>query len=118
VPKVRLEGEADLDGFTEPVVNDLQRLGPFGQSNPRPRWATPWVELLGEPRIVGKGGDHLQLTVRQGQTVRRAIAFGQASCQQELKDHRRCRLAFEPIINEFNGRRTVELQVVDFHWPE
>jgi single-stranded-DNA-specific exonuclease len=118
VPKVRLEGEADLDGFTEPVINDLQRLGPFGQSNPRPRWATPWVELLGEPRVVGKGGDHLQLTVRQGQTVRRAIAFGQAGCQQSLKDHRRCRLAFEPIINDFNGRRTVELQVVDFQWPE
>ncbi len=116
-PRVQLEGEIDVVDLTEPVVNDLKRLGPFGQGNPKPRWATSWVDLVGEPRIVGKGGDHLQLTVRQGQAVRRGIAFGQAGCEQALRDHRRCRLAFEPIINEFSGRRSVELQVVDFQWP-
>ncbi len=115
--RVRLEGEVHLDEMTEPVVNDIKRLGPFGSLNPRPKWATSWVELAGEPRAVGKGGDHLQLAVRQDQTVRRGIAFGLAKCQQALRDHRRCRLAFEPILNEFNGRRSVELQVVDFQWP-
>jgi len=118
IPKMRLEGEVGLAGLTEPVVRDLDRLGPFGTNNPRPLWATPWVELIGEPRVVGKGGEHLQLTVRDGETVRRAIAFRQAGCEQLLRDHRRCRLAFEPIINEFNGQRTVELQVADFQWPE
>ncbi len=118
MPKVRLEGEVGLDEFTEPVVADLQRLGPFGQANPKPKWATNWVELAGEPRIVGKSGDHLQLTVRDGRTIRKAIAFGRADCEQLLRDHRRCRLAFEPIVNEFNGARTVELQVVDFQWPQ
>jgi len=115
--RVRLEGEVRLDEMTEPVVNDIKRLGPFGSLNPKPRWATAWVELAGEPKAVGKSGDHLQLTVRQDQTVRRGIAFGLATCQQALRDHRRCRLAFEPILNEFNGRRSVELQVVDFQWP-
>lgn len=116
-PQVRLEGQVDLAELTEPVVNDLKRLGPFGQGNPRPRWATSEVELQGEPRIVGQSGEHMQLTVRQGRIVRRGIAFGLAKHEQALRDYRRCRLAFEPIINEFNGRRSVELQVIDFQWP-
>jgi len=116
--QVRLEGEIGLSDLTEPAIAELQRLGPFGTGNPRPRWATPWVELSGEPRVVGKGGEHIQLTGREGDTIRKAIAFGQAGCEQLLRDHRRCRLAFEPIVNEFNGRRTIELQVVDFQWPE
>ncbi|MBN1343510.1 MAG: single-stranded-DNA-specific exonuclease RecJ [Phycisphaerae bacterium] len=116
-PGVRLDGEVSLDALTEAVVNDLNRLGPFGSGNARPKWATPMVELIGEPRVVGKRGEHLQLTVRQGQTVRKGIAFGQAGHEQALRDHRRCSLAFEPIINEFNGQRSVELQVVDFQWP-
>jgi len=116
-PRIRLEGEVALDELTEPVVSDLRRLGPFGQDNPKPRWATSWVDLIGEPRVVGRSGDHLQLTVRDGDAVRKGIAFGKADCEQALRDHRRCRLAFEPIVNEFNGRRSVELQVVDFQWP-
>ncbi len=115
--RFRLDGEVNLTELTEPVVQDLRRLGPFGQSNPKPKWASDWVELMGEPRVVGKRADHLQLTVRDGQAIRRAIAFGQADCAQALRDHRKCRLAFEPIINDFNGRRSVELQVVDFQWP-
>jgi hypothetical protein len=26
-------------------------------------------------------------------------------------------VAFEPIVNEFNGRRTVELQMIDLQFP-
>ena len=29
---------------------------------------------------------------------------------------RRCRVAFRPILNEWNGRRSVEMQVVDFQF--
>ena len=36
---------------------------------------------------------------------------------EDLKQHRRGRLAFEPIINEFNGRRTVEMQMLDLQFP-
>ena len=47
----------------------------------------------------------------------RAIGFGQGSAIEDLKEHRRCRVAFEPIINDFNGRRTVEMQILDMQFP-
>jgi single-stranded-DNA-specific exonuclease len=116
-PKLRLDGQVALAEVTEPVVTALGQLEPFGVGNPKPRFATDWVELVGEPRVVGKSGDHLQFSVREDGTVRKAIAFGQAKHLDRLGDERRCRVAFIPILNHFNGRTSVELEVVDFKFP-
>jgi hypothetical protein len=58
------------------------------------------------------------MTLAEGRRQFKAIAFGQAALKPTLLDHRRCRVAFRPIINEWNGRRTVEMQVVDFQFAQ
>jgi single-stranded-DNA-specific exonuclease len=115
--RLNIDGEVDLHELDETTVAALLRLGPFGEGNPSPVLATDWVDLGADPRCVGKSGEHLQLTVRQNGSMLKGIAFGAAEHLSSLKDHRRCRLAFAPIINEFKGRRSVELQVVDFKFP-
>ncbi len=114
---LRLDGQVTLSELTEQSVGSLLDLGPFGIGNPKPRLATGWVQLAGEPRAVGKAAEHLQFAVSEQGVLRKAIAFGLAKHRQALLDHRRCQLAFEPIINEFNGRRSVELQVIDLQFP-
>jgi single-stranded-DNA-specific exonuclease len=116
-PKLRLDAETSLEALNLPTVAAINNLGPFGPGNPQPLLVTDWLELEGEPRCVGKNSDHLQLTLSQSGRVSKAIAFGKAALAEPLKQHRRCRVAFEPIINDFNGRRSVELQVVDFKFP-
>ncbi len=115
--RLRLDAAMPLEDLTEPGVAMLERIEPFGMGNPKPRFATDWVELVGDPRAVGRSGDHLQFSVRQGQTVRKAIAFGHAQHLEAARDHRRCRLAFEPTLNRYNGRTSVELRVLDIHFP-
>jgi single-stranded-DNA-specific exonuclease len=115
--RLPLDGEVRLAELTEPVVSQIKQLGPFGIGNPRPKLATAPVELVGDTRIVGKTGQHLQLTVSDGSASLKAIAFRGAHWAKPLADHRSCRLAFEPIISEFNGRRSVELQVIDCRFP-
>ena len=45
----------------------------------------------------------------------RAVAFGMGDRAEELmSDSGRCCLAFTPMLNEWMGNRSVELQVVDF----
>ena len=117
VPKLRLDGEVTLEVLALPTVEAMQRLGPFGVGNPRPMLATDWVALAAEPRCVGKSGDHLQASFIQGHLQMKAIGFGLGKLIEELKYHRRCRAAFEPIINEFNGRRSVEMQLLDLQFP-
>ncbi len=118
VPKLLLDDEVELAQMMPETVDAILRMAPFGNSNPKPRLATGVVELVDEPRAVGQGGQHLQLTVRQGRTYRKAIAFGRGKQLQQLLDHRRMRLAFEPLINEWGGRRKVELNVVDWKWAD
>ncbi len=118
LPTLRLDAEVELRELTTPVVQDIQRLAPFGSGNPRPRFATGWLNVSGEPRTVGKNGDHLQFALTDGTHTLKSIAFKQKERIQALCDHRRCRVAFEPILNTFNGRTTVEMQVIDFAFDE
>jgi len=116
-PRLRVDDVASLDSLDEQLVSDLARLEPYGNGNAEPRLATDWLQLAGEPRAVGANKEHLQLTLKQGSTVRKGIAFGMASRIPELLDHRRCRVAFRPMLNEWNGRTSVEMQVIDLHTP-
>jgi len=116
--RVRLDDEVDLADLAPPVVSFLQRMAPFGPGNPRPKLASRPVRIVDTPRLVGSRGAHVQFNVRQGSTHRRAIAFYAAERINELSDHNELRLAFEPIINEWNGSRRVELKVIDWKPPE
>ena len=117
-PRLHLDDEVSLEQLTTEAVSALCRMAPHGPGNPSPRLATQAVDLVDMPRVVGRAGNHLQFRVRQGGEYRKAIAFGFGRFADELAERRRVRLAFEPIINEWNGRRSVELKVIDWKWVE
>ena len=116
VAKLRLDAEVPLADMTAPTVRALHELGPFGVGNPKPLLATGWLDLAAEPRCCGAENAHLQASFRQGGVVMRGIGFGLGSRIEDLKQHRRCRVAFEPTINDFNGRQNVEMQMVDLQF--
>lgn len=118
LPTIRLDAEIELEELTMPTAEAISSLGPFGAGNPKPRLATAWVDVASEPRCVGKKQDHLQATFSQNGTQIRGIGFGLGDMLEDLKQHRRCRVAFEPIINEYLGRRSVEMQMLDLKFPE
>jgi len=118
IKKIQLDAKITLEQLDLPTVESILGLGPFGVGNPRPKLASDWLELAQEPRCVGQSGTHLQATFRQNGTTIRAIGFGLGDRIELLKQHRRCRVAFEPIINDFRGRRSVEMQMIDLKFPE
>jgi single-stranded-DNA-specific exonuclease len=113
VPELRLDVAASLNQVTQALVADLQRLGPFGHGNRKPLLLCRSVELTAPPRRVGKTGDHLQLQIRQGSSFMKCIAFNHGRLFDRLTPGSRVDLAVEPIINEFRGSISVELQVKD-----
>lgn len=122
-PRLQLDAVVDLGRLTPDLVLQIQRLAPFGTGNPRPLFATTEVELADPPRAVGNG-QHLQFTLRQSMNSdgspdnshRKAIAFNRGRYGEELAENPRLRVAFEPILNEWNGQRKVELKVVDWKY--
>ncbi|MBK8267043.1 MAG: single-stranded-DNA-specific exonuclease RecJ [Planctomycetes bacterium] len=117
-PKLSIDDMVSLADLTPQLVSDFSRLEPFGAGNPPATLATDWLEVYGDPRTVGTNGSHLQVTLTDGRHRCKGIAFSMAKYADDLSNHRRCRVAFQPIMNEWQGRRTVEMQIADFQFPD
>jgi len=113
VPEIIVESLGELRQFTAALVGDLNRLGPFGHGNRRPVFVCRNLTVAGPPRRCGKTGQHLQLAVRQGEQSMKCIAFGMGDLELQLKSGTIIDLAVEPVLNEYNGRTNVELEVKD-----
>lgn len=112
---LRIDAEVLLAEVTLQAVQDLDRLGPFGQQNPQPRFVASNIELVEPPKTMGEGDRHLQLRVRQHRTQMRAVAFGRADWVKPLIEAGGpISISFAPTINEYRGRRNVELHLVDW----
>lgn len=111
LPVLEIDAAGVADELDANFVWQLKRLGPFGHGNPRPTFVTGTVELVGEPKAIGQDGKHLMFNVRWDGRLFRAIAFNQAHLREPLMDHRQCRLAFEPILDDFLGSGAVQLRV-------
>lgn len=114
-PVLRLDAEVPLSSLTFDLLNEIEQLEPYGAQNPRPKFLAGGLELAGEPRKIGNGERHLSFRVRQAGTTIRAVAFGMADRLEELTSAGgQCCLAFTPRLNEWNGYRSVEIDVIDF----
>jgi single-stranded-DNA-specific exonuclease len=101
--------------FSPGLMKDIDRLEPYGAQNPKPRFLAGGLQIVGEPRRIGGGERHLTFRVKQETASLRAVAFGMGDrVQERMADQGRCCLAFTPMLNEWMGNRSVELQVVDF----
>ncbi len=114
-PRLTIDAEVTLGMVTPGLVAALGRLEPYGTGNPRPRFLAGPLQVVGEPRRVGKGERHLQFRVRQQGTVFATIAFNLADRVEELMSAGgQCCLVFTPSFNVWQGRRSIQLEVVDF----
>lgn len=114
-PCLTIDAEVPLSALTPGLLRDLDRLEPYGSENHRPLFLAGSLQVTGPPRKVGNGERHLQFQVRQHGASLKAIGFGMADRAEELMSAGgQCCLVFAPLLNEWQGRRTVELQVYDF----
>ena len=114
-PELDIDVEVPLLQLTLQSVMELERLAPYGQSHPRPVFCACGVRVPEPPKKIGKGERHLSLFVEQHSIRIRCIAFGAADWVNDLEvENGMFDFAFQPMINEFRGRRSVELRLLDF----
>jgi single-stranded-DNA-specific exonuclease len=110
-----LDGETTLAGVTLDAVEQIERLAPFGQSNRRPVLCASSIALAEPPRVIGSGARHLAMRLVQHGTQIRGVAFGGAEWLPHLPPPGRpFHVAFKPKINEYRGRRTAEMEIIDW----
>lgn len=109
-----VDAEIPLGVLTLAVVDEIEKLEPHGISNPRPLLLASGLEVAGDPRPVGERKNHLQIRLRQGDHVVKAIAWNLAEKGRDIRAGSRLSAVFTPSINEWNNRREVQLEIKDF----
>jgi single-stranded-DNA-specific exonuclease len=115
LPCVEIDAEAPFSQLTVQTVQQVERLAPFGAGNPRPVLCASGVQRAAEPKRLGDGERHLSVQLIQHSVSLRAVAFGRGEWFDELSRlDSPIDIAFRPVINEFRGRRSVEMHLVDW----
>lgn len=119
VAEVLIDAEAPFSQLTPQTVGQIEQLAPFGHGNPRPVLCASGITLAEPPKRMGGGERHLSLKLRQHGITLRAVGFGQGEFADELAAiNRPLDVAYRPVINEFKGRRSVEVHLVDWRLSE
>jgi single-stranded-DNA-specific exonuclease len=110
-PLLRLDAEVGLDEMSLEMLGELARLKPAGQGNPPVQFCARGVTHQRPLQRMGADKQHVKLWVTDGVVTHEAVWWngGDKSLPVGKFD-----LVFAPQVNEFNGRRTVQLKVIDW----
>jgi single-stranded-DNA-specific exonuclease len=115
IAELFVDAETPLAALTHQTVRQIESLAPFGHGNERPILCTSDVRMTEPPRRIGSTGRHLALRFEQHGVALRAVAFGGGDWEDALNGAGGpLAVAFRPVINNFRGRQTVEIQLTDW----
>lgn len=133
-PKLRIDVPMPLDYVSISLTEELELLEPFGKGNEKPVFAQSGVYVK-SARIMGKRQNVLRVTflMENGGTIE-GISFapevfisnikqwfGANECDKILKGmpgHVVLDIAYYPDINEFAGRRTLQIRLLEYRKHE
>ena len=113
--RLTIDAEVPLASLTTGVMQAIEQLEPYGSGNPPPLLMADRLQIVGTPKKVGDGERHLSFRISQNGKAMRAIAFGMGErCDELMSQGGQCCLAFTPRWNEWQGYKSVEIEVKDF----
>ncbi|HPW05511.1 MAG TPA: single-stranded-DNA-specific exonuclease RecJ [bacterium] len=117
VPKLSLDSALSAREITLSLADSLTKLAPFGQNNPQPKFTSANLRV-DDIVWMGKDRQHikLRLAAANSQDIFSvgAIAFNAPDTFKDLQIGDIIDLAYYLEINEFNGRRELQLKIIDW----
>ncbi len=97
--------------LSQPEVEELALLEPYGPGNPKPVFRLDRCGLAGLTQVGN--GKHMKLKLAAGGKNLDAIFFSASPEEFGLGDSQRVDVCFYPQINEYRGWRNIQLQLCD-----
>lgn len=117
LPKIKIDAETDLDELSINTIEAIQALAPFGEGNSSPVFRLNRANVLQKKRI-GASGAHLRLLLGTGSKTVQAIAFKMGELEPVIPLSGQIDLLYTPGINDYMGKRRVQLNVKAIRAPE
>ncbi len=115
-PVLEIDADVNVNQLSETLLRELEQLEPTGHMNPSPVLMSRGVRVS-DKRTVGADGKHLKLKLaRAGHPPLDAIGFNLGAWASQLPDY--IDVAFQLEMNEWNGSRSLQLNVQDIRPAE
>jgi len=117
IPQLRLDAELSFETLSLDLATLVNTLAPFGQHNSQPKFATKNLRI---DDIVLMGSDKQHIKLRLSSLANPssssfwAIAFNSSADYKDVRIGDNIDLAYYLDINDFNGRREVQLKIIDW----
>ncbi len=109
-PPLQIDGILPFSELSLALVDDLERLAPFGAGHPPLTLATCNVRAQGI-NVIGRNGDHLAITVEDGSGTLQRVIWWRAD--QEDVPAEAFDLAYTVRANTFRGERRLQVEWLD-----
>lgn len=107
--KLEIDLELDIETINEDLMLNCDKLRPYGKDNPRPLFLSR-EQIVSDIVTMGDKGQHIKIKINNFW----AIAFFQSEKFTEVKVGDKIDLVYYLEHNYFNGRKTIQLKIIDF----
>lgn len=115
VPKIWIDVAMPLEYVSENLIQELKLLEPFGQGNEKPQFAQKNLKIR-SARVLGKNRNavKLSLVTESGLPMEGMLFTEGDSFMEELGRKTAIDVVYYPDVNEYNGRRTLQIVIREY----
>jgi single-stranded-DNA-specific exonuclease len=107
-PVLEIDAAVKFSDINFSLIKELKLLEPYGESNREPHLGAKDISVVNH-RIVGN--NHLKMQLRQNSINVETIGFSMGEQIKVIGDSLAMDIVFVPSINEWNGSRTLQLNL-------
>ncbi len=106
-PTLSISASLDLEDLTDHLLEEVERVAPFGQGNESPTFVLRNISLTKKPERFGSEGAHMRLSLNGITTI--GWGMGSVRFPSDAVD-----LAVKITWNYWRGKKVFQLQLVDW----
>jgi len=107
-PKILIDAEIDAAEITDELIEALEKFEPYGEENEKPKFLSRGL-IVSDKVCMGLTAQHVKF--RFGQIW--AVGFSKAEDCKDYMIGDRLDVVYYLEFNEFNGRRSAQMKIVD-----
>ena len=115
VKVTHIDADMPLSYLCKPVIDDLARLEPFGNGNPKPIFGLLGLKVMGEVRVFGKNRNVAKLKLRDsGGKMIEAVYFGEADAFSKEVTGKTINVLYYPGIDDYYGNEKLQITITGY----
>ncbi|GBR74513.1 putative phosphoesterase DHH family [Candidatus Termititenax aidoneus] len=112
IAKLPIDAALPQEQITSALAEDLEKLNPFGQNNPQPVFTTTELSIYDFAKIGGNK-QHLKFSLTNGADIIDGVGWNMANLYPLIQKNPNLEIAFNLSINEWQGRKKLQLIIKD-----